>query len=111
MGGVLTDTCFSARCGGLSFVFFESIVRRARQLGAARLMSRRFLTLSRHKHNASAVPAVALLWPVRVFVAPTAVPACVPHIRYVYNEVNNRFPSLPFSLRALEDEKQVRALA
>jgi len=27
--------------------------------------------------------------------------------RYVYNEVNNRFPSLPFSLRALEDEKQV----
>lgn len=28
--------------------------------------------------------------------------------RYLYNEVNNRFPSLPFSLRALEDEKQVR---
>lgn len=27
--------------------------------------------------------------------------------RYVFNEVNNRFPSLPFSLRALEDEKQV----
>ncbi|CAM9175858.1 unnamed protein product [Pylaiella littoralis] len=28
--------------------------------------------------------------------------------RYVFNEVNNRFPSLPFSLRALEDEKQAR---
>lgn len=28
--------------------------------------------------------------------------------RYLYNEVNSRFPSLPFSLRALEDEKQVR---
>ena len=30
-------------------------------------------------------------------------------VRYVFNEVNNRFPSLPFSLRALEDEKQVSA--
>eukprot|EP00904_Undaria_pinnatifida_P001487 jgi/Undpi1/11339/HiC_scaffold_30.g13636.m1 len=28
--------------------------------------------------------------------------------RYLYNEVNSRFPSLPFSLRALEDEKQAR---
>ncbi|CAM9694725.1 unnamed protein product [Hapterophycus canaliculatus] len=28
--------------------------------------------------------------------------------RYVYNEVNNRFPSLPFSLRALENETQAR---
>lgn len=27
--------------------------------------------------------------------------------RYVYNEVNQKFPHLPFSLRALEDEKQV----
>lgn len=29
----------------------------------------------------------------------------------MFNEVNNRFPSLPFSLRALEDEKQVRVVA
>ncbi|CAM9944032.1 unnamed protein product, partial [Ectocarpus fasciculatus] len=28
--------------------------------------------------------------------------------RYLFNEVNTRFPSLPFSLRALEDEKQAR---
>ncbi|CAM9980480.1 unnamed protein product [Ascophyllum nodosum] len=28
--------------------------------------------------------------------------------RYLYNEVNTRFPSLPFSLRAFEDEKQAR---
>lgn len=31
--------------------------------------------------------------------------------RYLYNEVNSRFPSLPFSLRALEDEKQVKRFA
>lgn len=28
--------------------------------------------------------------------------------RYVFNEMNHRFPTLPFSLRALEDEKQAR---
>ncbi|CAM9244193.1 unnamed protein product [Sphacelaria rigidula] len=28
--------------------------------------------------------------------------------RYLYNEVNQRFPSMPFSLRALDDEKQAR---
>lgn len=28
--------------------------------------------------------------------------------RYVFNEVNHRFPTLPFTLRALEDEKQAR---
>jgi len=28
--------------------------------------------------------------------------------RYVFNEMNHRFPTLPFTLRALEDEKQAR---
>ena len=55
----------------------------------------------RHTHHAFEVSicCVALLFVV------------VPPVRYVFNEVNNRFPSLPFSLRALEDEKQVRAVA
>jgi hypothetical protein len=28
--------------------------------------------------------------------------------RYVFNEVNHRYPTLPFTLRALEDERQAR---
>jgi len=28
--------------------------------------------------------------------------------RYLFNEVNSKFPALPFSLRAVEDERQAR---
>ena len=41
----------------------------------------------------------------------TRVHTHTPHVnihRYVFNEMNHRFPTLPFSLRALEDEKQAR---